>query len=386
MAARMTGARKAAVLLLSMGEEAAAEVLKNLSEREIREITQQMAEAVDVTPQQVDRVMNEFYLIAERARILPEPPVTKIEYMRKVLARALGDEKASAVVDGLAERPSVSTLEKLKWHDPQTIAHFIAEEHPQVVAVILANLGDAALARSVVEALPPEMQEDVFTRFVRIRDIPAEWLEEIEASLSEEFAPPTGAAESVPAGERQVARLLGTAPSGMEERLIEQIRQRNPELADSIQQRIFAFADLLKLDNYGLQQVLRRVPGSDLVLALKLADEPLVRHILRNMSDKSGKQLRQAVEGLPPTPIARIEAAQRRIANTARSLIEGGEIYPLQRRKRGANPQPAQSEAVQTEAARLEAAQSETVQPAEQPQETPNRLSAAEAPPKEEPA
>ncbi len=121
----------------------------------------------------------------------------------------------------------------------------------------------------------------------------------------------------------------------MEDALIEQLREKNPELAERIERRIFAFSDLLKIDNYGIQLVLKRTPGQDLVLALKLADEPVTRHLLRNMSGDSAARVQQAVDGLGPIPVTRIEAAQRRMANTARILIEKGEIYPLERRRPG---------------------------------------------------
>lgn len=334
MAQRMSGPQKAAILLLTLGEEAAAEVLKNLSEAEIQEVSRYMAHYSEVTPQDVDRVANEFYLIAERGRFLPGPPTTKVEYLRKILGRAIGEERAGEMVDGLVARKADGPLEQLKWHDPNTIAGFLADEHPQVIAVILANMGDPPLARSVIEALPGAMQQDIFTRLARLRSIPDEWLEEIEASLSEEMAAPRPTAGGGEGGEQRVAEVLGAAEAPVEEALIEHLQRRNPELAERIRQRLFAFSDLLKIDNYGIQLVLKRISGRDLVLALKLADEPVKRHLLRNMAAQSAERFEQAVASLGPTPVAQIEAAQKRIARTARILIEGGEIFPLERRRK----------------------------------------------------
>ena len=332
MATRLSGPQKAAILLLSLGEDAAAEVIRNLNEEEIKQVSQYMARFQHVTPKDVDRVMNEFYLVAEKGRFLPAPPETKVEYLKKILARAVGEEQASRTVQGLVERKPENSFEQLRWHDPQTIASFLAGEHPQVIAVILANLGDPALAQAVMAALPEDMQKDVLTRYARIRTIPDEWLVEIEASLGEDLAASRARPAAAPPGEQRVAMVLGAASQPMEDLLIQHLRAKNPELADRISRRIFSFADLIKIDNYGIQLILKRTPGDDLVLALKLADEPLSRHLMRNMSDEAARKIQEAIDGLGPTPVTRIEAAQKRIANSARVLIESGEIYPLERR------------------------------------------------------
>lgn len=334
MASRLSGPQKAAILLLSLGEDAASEVMKNLNESEIKNVSQYMTRFQHVTPSDVDRVVNEFYLVAQKGRFLPAPPVTKVEYLKKILAPAIGEEQAQKVVEGLVTGEPESRLEQLTWHDPSTIAAFLAEEHPQVIAVILANLGDPVLSRDVIAALPEGMQQDILIRYAQIRTVPQEWLDEIEASLGEEMTAARPRTHEAPAGEVRVARMLGTAPKLVEDALIEHLRHKNPELAERISRRIFSFAELLKIDNYGMQLILKRTPGDDLVLALKLADEPLFRHVLRNMSDESARKIREAIEGLGPTPVSQIEAAQKRIGNTARVLIEEGEIFPLERRRK----------------------------------------------------
>ena len=332
MTALMSGPRKAAILLLSLGEEAAGEVMKNLNENEIKDVSRYMQEFKNITHADVDRVMNEYYLVAEKGRFLPGPPETKIEYLKKILFRAMGAEQSANLVEGLVSREGASALEQLKWHDPVTIANFLAAEHPQVIAVILSNLGDPILAREVIAALPDSMQKDVLTRYAQIHTIPEDWLEEIEVSLGEDMAAGRKRNENGHPGEKQVAQVLGAMAKPMEDVLIEHLRSKNPELAERIGRRIFSFADLIKIDNYGIQLVLNSTPGNDLVLALKVADEPLTRHFLRNMSADAAEKVRQAMEGLGPVPVSNIETAQRRIANTARVMIEKGEIFPLQRR------------------------------------------------------
>ena len=346
MPERLTGAQKAAILLLTLEEDAAAEVLKNLSQEEIRTVTAHMARFQNVTPGDVNRVATEFYRVAERARFLPGSPETKVDYLRKILGRALGEDRAEGVLEGLVKRQPDSPLERLTWHDPHTVAEFLAPEHPQVIAVILANMGDATLAQSILEELPPEMQEDVFTRLVKLRTIPQEWLAEIEASLSEDLLPELASKSANDAGSvgpRRVARVLGSSDLPTQQTLFDQIKQRNPELAERVRRHLFTFADLQKLDNFAIQKVLKHISGQDLVLALKLSDEPVRRHFLRNLSATAAAKVEEAVAGLGPTPIPRIEEAQQRIAQIASGLLDSGEISPPLRRREAPRNAPAQN-------------------------------------------
>lgn len=332
MARRLSGPQKAAILLLALGEESAAEVLKNLSDDEIQDLTVYMTRVGDVTPQDVTRVTSEFYLVAEKARFLPSPPETKVQYLKKVLAKAMGEAKAQEVVDGMVKAGTGSALERLKWHDPATIAAFIADEHPQVVAVILANLGDAQLARSVLEALPEEMQRDVVPRLAKLRSIPSDWLEEIDKSLTERTAP-SAADPAHDIGPQRVASMLNATSRATESRWLGHIRRQDPALAERIRDHLFPFEDFIKVDNYGMQKVLARTPGEDIVLALKLADDNVKKHFLRNLAPQAAATIEQALMELGPTPVAEIEAAQRRIATLAKEMADKGELFVLERKK-----------------------------------------------------
>ncbi len=338
MARRLTGPQKAAILLLALGEESAAEVLKNLSQDEIEEVAAYMSRLEEVSPQDVTRVTSEFYLVAEKARILPEPPETRVQYLKKVLGKALGEARAQGIVDGMVKAGTGSALERLKWHDPGTIAAFIAGEHPQVIAVILANLGDVRLERAVLAALPEALQRDLQPRLAKLRTIPTAWLEEIEQSLSEPpGSDPDAAGDS---GPQRVASLLASATGATESRWLGHIERRDPALAERIRDHLFSFDDFIKVDSYGMQKVLARTPGEDIVLALKLADEDLKRHFLANLSPQAAASIGQALDELGPTSIALVEAAQRRIATTAKEMEERGELFVLVRKK----PKPATKE------------------------------------------
>lgn len=338
MASRLTGSQKAAILLLSLGEESAAEVIKNFTEEEVLAVTRTMSRFQEITAEDVARVTAEFYLLAERTRQLPAAPETKTQYLKKILAKALGEEKSRAIVDGLTGSQAAGALERLRWHDPATIAEFVSGEHPQVIAVILANLGDSGLAQAAIAALPAPLQSDVVARLARLRAIPDDVLKEVEESLGEQMA-----ARGAPAGvgAQKVAGMLSSAPRRVEQSLMGQLHRSDPGVADQVREQMFLFEDFLKVDNQGLQKVLARTAGEDLVLALKLADEALRRHFLHNMSEQSARDVAAAVEALGPTPVALIEAAQKRICATARQLAQQGGLNVLERRKSRPEPEPA---------------------------------------------
>jgi flagellar motor switch protein FliG len=332
MAARMEGAQKAAVLLLAMGEQAASEVIKNLSEDEINAVTPYMTRFSEITPGDVARVANEFYRIAEKGRFLPAAPETKTAYLKKVLEKALGAEKTGGLIEGLLASDSAGPLEKLRWHDPSTIARFLGGEHPQVIAVIVANLGDPLLTQNVLIELPDGLRQDVFGRLVRLREISPEWVEEIEASLAEEMGQEHGEVSGKGASSNRVAGMLNAAPRGMEQDILEHIEGRDPGLAARIREQMFPFEDFIRIDNPSMQKVLERATNQDLVLALGTASAGLRRHFLRNLSAARAGALEEAIANFGPVRVSEIEAAQKRLSNIARELAEAGELGILAKR------------------------------------------------------
>ena len=331
MASTLSGPRKAAILLLSLGEDAAAEVLKNLDDDEIKDVSRHMAKLETISTEEVDRVANEFYHVAERARFLPTSPDTRIAYLKRLLGRALGPERGEELVNGLLAAKPESPLEQLRWHSPEAIAEFLADENPQIIAVILTRLGEPDLVEQVLRELPAATAQEVRARMVRVRSIPEEWLADIENLLNEEMLQPKLQA-APPTAQAKVANVLTAAPAPLEEALVRYISRQDPELAEAIRLRKFVFSNFLSVDGYGIQLLLRRTPMEDLVLALKLADTPLREHFYRNMSKESAQLVRNALEALGPTAVGQIEAAQKRMATTARNLQNTGELMVLKRR------------------------------------------------------
>ena len=330
MAERLTGPQKAAILLLSIGEEAASEVLKKLSQAEIKLLTEHVSRFQDITPRDVDRVANEYFLIAERGRFLPGPPETKIAYLKKILERALGAEKGTALLEGMLNAPVGGALEKLTWHDPSTIAEFLTGEHPQVIAVILANLGDPELLEDVMGELPDGVCQDVLGRLVRLREIAPDWVAEIEQSLAEQmYSTRKG---EVGSSSYKVAGVLNSAPAKLGDNVMRQIDERDPELAGKIRGQMFPFEDFIRIDNLGIQKILEKATTKDVVLALHSADQPLRRHLFRNFSGEAARNIRKAMKDLGPVRVSEIENAQKRLSMIARELSAQGELLILEKR------------------------------------------------------
>jgi flagellar motor switch protein FliG len=328
---RLTGPRKAAILLLTLGEDAAAEVLKQLSEEEVRAVTHFMSRFEDITPQDVDRVLNEYFMRKQGGRLGDAPPETKIQYLQKVLAKALGDARSAEIMQGISNAPPGGALEKLKWHAPRTIARFVANEHPQVIAVILATMEEPGLAERVLGELPSALQGDVAQRLAGLKTISPAWIDDIQESLADAMLPATRELPERHGGAEHVAEVLTTGPRAMETAILAHIEQKDPALADRIRGRMFRFEDFIRLDNLGLQRILGRSSTRDLVLALRVADDDLREHIYRNLSNNHARMIQDELDQLGPTRVSEIEGAQLRLIALARELMEKGEVSALGR-------------------------------------------------------
>jgi flagellar motor switch protein FliG len=333
MAARLKGAQKAAILLLSLGEDAAAEVIKNLSEDDLQTLAPHLGNFDRVTPADVERVAREFYLAAEKGRFLPSAPETKTAYLKNILNRALGEKKSGQLVAGMLDSPAGGRLEQLKWHDPSVIAQFLSGEHPQVIAVIAANLGDPDLTKQVISALPDGQRQEVLTRLLRLHEISSEWVEEIEASLEEEMQGQGTPDPQNDASTKRVAGVMNAAPRQLEDAIMTHIESQDPQLAGKIRSQMFPFEEFLKVDNPGIQRVLEQATNEDLVLALGSADQSLRRHFLRNLSTENSKALEHAISAYGPMRLSDIEAAQKRLSNIARELAAQGRLKVLKRNR-----------------------------------------------------
>lgn len=327
---RLTGPQKVAILLMSIGEDAAAEVIKELSEEEIHEVMGVMANYQEFTQADVDRVMNEFYARKDNAGApAVAAPETKLAFLNKTLTKALGQERGAALLEKVMEVPKTGTaIEKLKWHSPRTIADVLGNEHPQVIAVVLACLDEPDLAGQVMAELPKALAEQVIERFAAIKGIQPEWLEEVEAFLAEKLGPKEEGqdADGKQAGAKRAAEILQAGGTEMKGRVLANMRQKDPRMATAVADKIVYFDHLIYLNNVAIQRVLEQADLEQVVLALSTADESLKAHILNNISIGAAHRIREELELLGPQRLGDIEAARNAITQIAIQLADDGVI------------------------------------------------------------
>ncbi|MBF0541061.1 MAG: flagellar motor switch protein FliG [Nitrospirae bacterium] len=309
------GLDKAAIFLRLVGEDVAAEILKNLEKREIGKLTVHMG-----TMDTVDVV---------KAESVTEEVIGKIqsgdfgagakEYVKNILSKVFEGE-ADAMFD---LNTKGAMLDSLRWIDAKTLASFLSSEHPQTIALILAVL-EPTQAAAVLSGLPKSLKEDVSMRIANIDSIPEEILEDLEDVLKE-MDVTRGKGKKV-GGAKTIAEILNASDRSTEHLVLEKIEEYDQILADSIRQIMFVFEDIDKVDDRGIQQILKEVDTADLSLALKTASESLKTKVLRNMSKRSAKILEEEMESKGPVKVSDVEKAQANIVAIARKLEEEGKI------------------------------------------------------------
>ena len=322
---KLTGPKKAAILLLALGEEGASEILKNLEDREIQQVGYYMARFTDVAPEELDNVLGEFY----RKTAMQDQGVTinaSGDFVKNALSKALGEDKAKDLVDNLKSSADEGSLDSLKWLEPKMIAGFIVNEHPQTIALILAHLEDPEQTGIVLKELPEGLQADVAYRMAILEAIPPGVIREIEEVLAKELKA-TGAASSAKVGGvESVAEMLNTMDKSTESRILATVEEANPDLAEQIRELMFTFEDLVLVDPGGMQRILKEIPKNDLVLALKTASDAVKEHIFSNMSERASDMVRDDLDSLGPVRVIDVDMAQQKVVKLARKLEEEGKI------------------------------------------------------------
>ena len=318
----LTGAEKASIVLLALGEEVAPLLLQKLSEQEVQRISNYMSHMRDVDPATVEQVLDEFFTMANSLEgMLAGGP----EHVKKLLLKALDPGKAALILNNLSMPTMQTGLEALRGLDPKTIARFLYNEHPQTIAVIVAHL-DARQASAVLSSLPPVMQADVLLRIANIEHIPSGVIQELDKVLQRELRA-TGALETDQVGGiKLVAEILNNTDYTSEREILSHIEQANTAVAEEIRQLMFLFEDLNHVDDRGIQLLLRSIPNEDLKLALRTASEELKAKILRNLSHRAAEMLREELEAMGPVRITDIETAQQKITQVAKHLENDGKI------------------------------------------------------------
>jgi flagellar motor switch protein FliG len=328
VAASLPGLEKAAVLLLSLGAEAASDVLRHLGEREVRQVSQALAKVRRVEAEQLDEVHREFQ---ERLGTAHGLAVDGKEFARAVVTKALADPATAprrneilAELDHVGGGP-MALAQVLEGIPGQALATLLAGEHPQIATLLLAHLG-AAQAGEVLAHLPEELQGELVERLARLESVPPDLVADMGAVLREQVKALLRPAGASVGGPKVVAELMNHADKAVEGRVFEQIEARNPELVATIRNLMFTFEDCLKLDNRSLQTLLKEVAREDLLLALKTASPALNEKIFANVSSRAAEILREDMASAGPVKLKDVEVAQVKIVATLRDLEAEGKV------------------------------------------------------------
>jgi flagellar motor switch protein FliG len=316
------GLQNAAILLMSLGEEEAAEVFKHLSPKEVQKLGEAIAKTKVITREKVDDVVVKFTNIAAAQSLLVSD---SSDYVRSVLRRALGDDKAALLIDRILQGGDVSGIESLKWMDPLSVAELLRNEHPQIVAAILVHL-DFDQAADVLKNLGERQRNEVMLRIATMEGIQPSALKDLNEVLFKVLAGGDKIRKASLGGVKTAAEMINLMGTVLEGTVIESIRSHDPDLAQKIMDKMFVFDDVIKLDDKAIQQVLKEVASESLIVALKGAQPQLKEKFLANMSSRAAETLREDLEMRGPMRLSEVEAQQKEILKTVRRLADEGQI------------------------------------------------------------
>lgn len=319
---KLSGTQKSAILMMLLGEEEASEILKNLSPREVQHLGAAMYSVQGLDQDTVNRVLDEFLAIIKEQTSLG---LGAGNYIRNVLNKALGEDKAQSVLSRITPSSSDRPIEILDWMDARSISELIIDEHPQIIALVISYL-DFGLGADVLMLLPDEIQSDVIGRIATLETVQPDALRELEDVMQRKFKANTTLRATQVGGVKAAARIMNFTKQDMEARIMKELAKGDKLLMQGIQEAMFVFDNLLGSDDKSLQTLMRNVDTEDLVLALKGADEPLREKLFSCMSARAAANLADEMEALGPVRLTEVQEAQKRIINIARRLSDEGSI------------------------------------------------------------
>jgi flagellar motor switch protein FliG len=316
------GVTRSAILLMSIGEDMAGEVFKHLSPREIKKLGQAMTRLSHVNRGEVADVLKKFRQDAEQQTDIG---ADSKQYVRSVLARALGGDGDSALINRILQDPDSSGIESLKWMDADSVAELIQNEHPQIVATILVHL-EPDQAGDILALLSERLRNDVMLRIATLEGVQPEALRDLNDVLTQLLSGVDAFKKRSRGGVEAAAEILNYLDGSVEASVRSHIRKVDADLARKIQDRMFAFDELVDLDDRSVQSLLREVQSETLIVAMKGASDELKEKFFKNMSAPAAEMLRDDFEAQGPVRLSRVEAEQRQIVHLVRRLAEEGQI------------------------------------------------------------
>lgn len=318
----LNNAQMAAVLLMSLGEDSATEILKHMGPKEVQRLGIAMTNIGDVTKDVVRLVLEEFMETVSKHTSVG---VGVEEYIRNVLVNALGQEKAASIIDRILLGADAKGLESLKWMDARAISELVRNEHPQIIAIILSYL-DSDHAAETLSMFPEKLRADILLRIATLDTVQPAAMKELNDTLEKQLKGGTNVQSSTIGGVKTAADILNYLDGGQEAGILEKVSEIDEDLGQEIQDLMFVFENLIDVDDRGIQMILREVPTDNLLLAMKAADDRLKEKIFNNMSKRAAEMLRDDLEAQGPVRLSEVESAQKEILAIARRLADEGQI------------------------------------------------------------
>jgi flagellar motor switch protein FliG len=318
----LTGLKKAAVLMIALGPEIAAEIYRNLSDKEIELITIEIANSGRVTPELIAQVIEEFYHTCMAKQYVAHGGITTA---RQILERALGPGKSMEILQRLQGVFNTKPFDFLKHLDPTVLCRFVQNEHPQTIALVLSHLhyDQAAL---VMASLDPEMQSEVSLRIATMKETSPEIIADVERVMEKKFSSILAQETTIAGGVETLAELLDHIDQRTQKALLASMEQQEPLIANEVKKKLITFDDLERLDDHSVQKMLFRVDNKELATALKGANDGVKKQIMKNMSIRAARMLQEDMELMGPVRVSKVEESQQKIISTIRKMEEDGEI------------------------------------------------------------
>lgn len=316
------GIEDAAILLMSLGEEEAAAVFKHLAPKEVQRLGETIAKMKAIPRERVESVLDKFGAVAQSQHVLV---ADTDEYVKAVLRKALGEDKANLLIDRILQGSDVTGIESLKWMDANSVAELLRNEHPQIVAAILVHL-DFDQSSSVLKAFSERQRNEVLVRIATLDGIQPSALKDLNEVMSKVLAGGDKLRKATLGGVKTAAEIINLLGSSVETSALDYIREADNELAQKIMDNMFTFDDLMKLDDKGFQSLLKEVQSESLIIALKGAAPELRERIFKNMSSRAAETLREDLESRGPVRVSEVEAEQKEMLKIVRRLVDEGQI------------------------------------------------------------
>ncbi len=316
------GVENSAIFLMTLGENEAAEVLKYLEPKEVQKISTAMVTLKNLTRERIGEVFHDFLVAASGKTTIG---MDSNDYIRGMLIKALGDDKAAGLLDRIMHSSDTSGIESLKWMDPGAVAEMIGNEHPQIIATILVHL-EPDQAAGILKMLTERTRNDVLLRISTLDGVQPMALRELNDVLSKLMSSGATGKKNLKGGVSAAAEILNFMGGTLEAEMMDNVRSFDADLAQKIEDKMFVFDNVLEIDDRGIQLILREVQSESLIVALKGASEELREKIFKNMSSRAAEMMREDLESKGPVKLSEVEANQKEILKIVKRLSDDGQI------------------------------------------------------------